>query len=380
MVSSDRLHPLRTLTRVIRITFASGKLPFGWSNVGKYWPRRLLHIPTVTSFERDESNVNNGVERPEYCILTYTWDRREIRDEKEGPALDVVGTTRKIPAVKEEHFTVEKFRRVVQQMGKKFKWAWIDIACIDQENAEAQAEEVGRQASIFKNARQVFVWLSRLSTEVLTTAVGVIQEHGLELRGYLDHHHPQEWLGQQDNDNNGSHESSFTASSLSHYGLIESLHKEFNVIFSDPWFSSLWTLQEVVLRNDAVALSKEAEPILWDHDHHLYLSMSINYCQNMFQDFERLAGELDAAETSGRLLEPRDKEMRHRISNIEQLILQAGFYYLFSDNPNVQYGTARYRTTHPRSGPYICYYADLQHPSWQGCSPKGESHSGRACG
>jgi len=278
----------------------------------------------MTSIERDESNFYGAVCKPEYSILTYTWGRWKIRDAKGGPALPVLGTSWKIPAVREEHFTVKAFQSVVQRMSSdSIEWAWIDIACIDQENAAAQAEEVGRQASIFKNARRAFVWLSHLQTEALSSAVQSIQEHGLQLRDYIDRLGPY----------------------LSPHDLLHSLHKELNVLFDDPWFSSLWTLQEVVLRNDALVLSAQAEPIWWESNQYMYLTMFINHCQNMFKDFAELEKELNRPENTRRSQEPRGQEMKDLISEVKKRILQAGFYYLFTDNPNVQYGTARYRTT-----------------------------------
>ncbi len=312
--------------------FRDGKVPeqWTWNSVADYWPRRLLHIPPMNSVKRDQFNVYSGVpgvekaEKPKYSILTYTWGRWKIRNAKGCPALPVLNTSWDIPAVKEEHFTVEEFQRVVNLLGNDgIDWAWIDVACIDQEDEEANAEEVGRQASIFKNSHRVFVWLSHLHRDVLTSAVVSIQESGLALRDHLDK----------------------LPTSLPIEDVIGSLHREFNVVFADPWFSSLWTLQEVILRNDAIALSKEAEALVWDHDHYTYMTMFINRCQNVFQDLESVEKRIkkftgqDSARGSER------QEIKKQICEMKQLILQAGFHFLFSNNPNVQYGIARYRRT-----------------------------------
>ena len=312
--------------------FLDGKLPdqWSWNIVTDYWPRRLLHIPSMNSVKRDEHNVYYGVpgvekaEKPKYSILTYTWGRWKIRNANGCPALPVLNTSWDIPAIKEEHFTFEEFQRVVNFLGKDgVDWAWIDVACIDQEDQEANAEEVGRQASIFKNSHRVFVWLSHLHSDVLASAVVSIQESGLALRDHVDE----------------------LPTSLPIEDVIGSLHRGFNVVFADPWFSSLWTLQEVILRNDAIALSKEAETIVWDHDHCTYMTMFINHCQNVFQDLEsaekRIEKFIGQASTRGSVRQ----EMKKQIYEMKQLILQAGFYFLFSNNPNVQYGVARYRRT-----------------------------------
>lgn len=284
----------------------------------------------MNSIERDESNVYSGVsgvekvEKPKYNILTYTWGRWRIRDAKGCRALPVLNTPWDIPAIKEEHFSVEEFQKVVYLLGRDgIDWAWIDVACIDQEDEEANAEEVGRQASIFKNAHQVFVWLSHLQKDVLASVVTNIQESSLGLRDYIDD----------------------LPTPRSIEDLISSLHKDFKILFADPWFSSLWTLQEVILRNDAVALPKEAEAIMWDPGHYLYLTMFINHCQNMFQDLERIEEKIEASTSQYLRLGSERQEMKNQVYEMKQLILQAGFYFLFSTNPNVQYGIAQYRTT-----------------------------------
>ena len=284
----------------------------------------------MNSVERDESNVYSGVpgvqkaEKPKYSILTYTWGRWRINNVKASPALPVLNTPWDVPAIEEEHFTVEEFQKVVNVLGKDgIDWAWIDVACIDQEDQEANAEEVGRQASIFKNAHQVFVWLSHLQRDILTSAVATIQKSGLDLRDYVDK----------------------PSTSFPINDVISSLHKELNVIFADPWFSSLWTLQEVILRNDAIALSKEAEAIVWDIGQYTYLTMFINHCQNVFHDLECVDKKMEEYTRQDLSLESGRQEIEKKVGEMKQLILQAGFYFLHSNNPNVQYGIARYRRT-----------------------------------
>lgn len=54
----------------------------------------------------------------------------------------------------EEHFSVRMFQKVIYEMRRLagIDWAWVDVACIDQENVPIKMDEVDRQASIFKNA------------------------------------------------------------------------------------------------------------------------------------------------------------------------------------------------------------------------------------
>lgn len=63
------------------------------------WPRRLLHIPTMTSVERTDGNTYGEDVEPVFNIMSYTWGRWMIKEG--GPALAVNGITWKVPAVQD---------------------------------------------------------------------------------------------------------------------------------------------------------------------------------------------------------------------------------------------------------------------------------------
>ncbi|KAK0719181.1 hypothetical protein B0H67DRAFT_148650 [Lasiosphaeris hirsuta] len=320
--------------------FTSGSLPFGWNSVPGYWPQRLIYIPTMTSAQRDDENVYHldhlQVREPEYSTLSYTWGRWRIKGKEAAtwPALPVKGTPWAIPPVKDEHFTVEAFSNVIQQIAKRggVEWVWVDIGCIDQRRDDPESNffntqapvEIGRQASIFKRAKNTYVWLCSLDKAELSTAVDAVQQHGLDFSDYLLGPNSKQAIPDE---------------------LVQNLDDAFSCIFGDPWFSSLWTLQEVVLRNDALVLSAEGEPVPWtrdaSHEQNTYLTMFINHCQNVYQDLVSALALQRTWATSWRVSDLAISVM----GRTRQQILQAGFYYLFSTNPNVQYGTARYRTT-----------------------------------
>lgn len=46
-------------------------------------------------------------------------------------------------------------------------WVWVDVACIDQDDVRSRAEEVGRQAGIFRVASSAFIWLHQTPSEKL---------------------------------------------------------------------------------------------------------------------------------------------------------------------------------------------------------------------
>jgi len=164
----------------------------------------------MTSIERDDSNIYMDTKEPKYNILTYSWGRWQAEQGSSIPSLPVRGTTWEIPTVKEEHFSVEAFQRVIDQMGEDgVEWGWIDIACIDQENIEIRMREIGRQASIFRNAHNVFVWLSHSKPDVLKVVLKDIYEYSPGL-----HHRSN---------------SRFTIPEI-----VDHLYKAFQIIFNDP--------------------------------------------------------------------------------------------------------------------------------------------------
>src|SRR6516162_6076317 len=57
-----------------------GNDPFG------RWPRRLLHVKTMTSYCWKEGNVYGGVREPRYHAITYTWGRFAYRDSEKKEA------------------------------------------------------------------------------------------------------------------------------------------------------------------------------------------------------------------------------------------------------------------------------------------------------
>lgn len=283
----------------------------------------------MTSIPRNDENIYRFddivAKEPEYSTLSYTWGRWRIKnDPKAPPALQIKNTPWPVPAVEETHFTPASFQNVVHKIQQNgVDWVWIDVGCIDQRRgAEQAAIEIGRQASIFKQAKSTFVWLSRLRSQPLGQAMDDIIEHGGRLYAY---NHPTSVVIDLDD-------------------TMNKLQGAYDDVFSDPWFSSLWTLQEVVLRNDAMVLSAEGESVPWKvqrNDQRTYLTMLINQCQNDYRELEIVAAK--------KAMSPFDRPLSEStvtaIKHVMELILQAGFYYLFSTNPNVQYGTARHRTT-----------------------------------
>lgn len=89
-----------------------------------------------------------------------------------------------------------------------------------------------------------------------------------------------------------------------------------------------------------------------------FLTMFINHCQNVYDDLQKIEKRFLRGTITTYERTPGGNDVVVAIlRDMKEHILQAGFYYLFSDNPNVQYGTARYRIT---SRPVDRVYAIMQ--------------------
>lgn len=283
--------------------------PFRWQTLPYLWPRRLLHIPTMTSIERQPGNIYGSVREPEYGILTYTWGRWQTSN---GPSLNVSGITWDIPAVNEEAFTLRDVQNVLNTISQDTEFVWIDVACIDQENYTVKMDEAGRQGGIFANAKYVYVWLWTLSLASLEAAMGDVV--------YCSMYLVPDFRNEIDRDL---------------ISVLTELQKSIDTLLGDWWFSSLWTLQEGFLRRDAMVLSREGGPVPYGHTKpasHLlnrYISSSLGHVRAALED-------------------PYSRFTEPSLVDISDLILRsitkAGYgTYPFMRNPNIQYGAARFR-------------------------------------
>jgi hypothetical protein len=128
------------------------------------WPRRLLHVPTMTSYQWRPENSYNGVQAPDYAIISYTWGRWRLSDARSDvEALQVEGVPWEIPKVHPNHFTATQFQQVLQLVvensskdstggggqGDASPFVWLDVACIPQwQNSPVADSEVGRRKSL----------------------------------------------------------------------------------------------------------------------------------------------------------------------------------------------------------------------------------------
>ena len=173
--------------------------------IGK-WPRRLLHVPSMTSLKWQPGDKYGGHVQPRYNAVSYTWGRFSLdveEDKEEGEkekgemrenkkkketkkmkknrnvtAIAVKGIDWTVPRISPDHFSTDNFRRLIQQTCESVDGAkertdflWLDVACINQKNTLEKLAEIGRQAVIFHGAQRVYVWLTKVHRDWFSHAV-----------------------------------------------------------------------------------------------------------------------------------------------------------------------------------------------------------------
>ena len=200
-----------------------------------------------------EGNVYGDCVEPAYNAISYTWGRWNLKPQEQlhVGSLKLKGISWSIPRINPEHFSVQDFHHALRvatgeassedhSVVDKVEFVWLDVACIDQTDGSLEmAAEIGRQAKIFKGANDVVVWLCRqTSAGIKKWESDLIRSSDLLSEGTI-------------------HNELTSANTAGAQEMVKVIQD----IRVDPWFSSLWTLQEAFLRQDAVILSKDATTV-----------------------------------------------------------------------------------------------------------------------
>lgn len=209
----------------------------------------------MRSYERKADNTYREQVEPSYNILSYTWGRWRLPP-GQGDALDVDGICWKMPVVDPGIFTASQFYSVLKKVGESVDWIWLDVACIDQEDASIGDDEVGRQAGIFGNAKEAFIWLHCTPTAQLQRISDQLFDLAERVDGEEEH---VVNYGEGDVSTRWTKGASALPTYITDERWVRQVSDSLDILDSDPWFSSLWTLQEAYRRGDARILSKEGQ-------------------------------------------------------------------------------------------------------------------------
>ncbi|KAF8847481.1 hypothetical protein BDZ45DRAFT_754848 [Acephala macrosclerotiorum] len=211
------------------------------------WPRRLLHVPSMTSFRWQPENP--------LLIHGVPWEMPRVNPDTHFDVLDFKNVICEAMKTADRFYVFDKWKtdrirdktvveRVLRMFGgflERNRWEYeflgLDITCIDQRQSPIQMAEVGRQARIFRNAKHSYAWLSHLPHSLLKNLLSDLETAVSGLQ--------QEPYNQEPSDFDSRRWISMAFRAIS--GLT-----------SDPWFTSLWTLQEAFLCNHSILLSRDA--------------------------------------------------------------------------------------------------------------------------
>ena len=149
-----------------------------WNEEMGTWPQRLLHVPRMPSYEWTPGNVYCSHVEPDYNAISYTWGRYDLQYMSKdigkkryryvkSIAIEGIPWAEVVPRIHPDHFSTTEYQQVINRTQElppisTVEFVWVDVACIDQRDGPQKAMEIGRQANIFKGARTVFVWLTKL--------------------------------------------------------------------------------------------------------------------------------------------------------------------------------------------------------------------------
>ena len=217
-------HPIEQLTSLPQKIEHPGASPYiGVENEGK--PKRLYDSLTDQTVLAEDWMFKLG-----FVAVSYTWGRWRVGWHQEH------GTPWQVPTIVrhksdnpvECKFQMAELKKVLRRM-PDVRFFWIDVLCIDQSNKGPEKDqEIAKQGAIFKEARGVLVYL--WSIDDGRHLVVALRELGDTLSFYWK-------LSTGDN-------RQAAADWEDRHPHIGTLGK---ALRNDPWFTSLWALQEKIL-------------------------------------------------------------------------------------------------------------------------------------
>ena len=190
---------------------------------------------------------------PDYVAISHTWGRWRKPDEW----TTLPGVPWRIPL--NSRIDVQNLPTLLQAL--PYDFVWIDLLTIPQEETswsmtEIQKTEISRQAVIFHSATSVIAWFNDVQSWGGTEAcLRWLSLNSLKSEGY------------------SQVTPSLSIDSFLNEPLNKPLFHEFSENPKDvlnpaanPWFTSLWTLQEACIRPDIIPCNARFEPLRLTND------------------------------------------------------------------------------------------------------------------
>lgn len=124
---------------------------------------------------------------------------------------------------------------------------------------------------------------------------------------------------------------------------VEEIINGVSNLLEDPWFSSLWILQESVLQIHALLLDKRGQPIStygpWIGASPFSELLDVSGVCAMARHVIDGMLSMGRAESQGRGLSPQLRRMQE----LRTLVRESGLGFMLWSNPNIHYAAARFR-------------------------------------
>lgn len=203
---------------------------------------------------------------PEYTCVSHTWGRWR----KKGEAAEIPGA--KWPVPENTLYDVRELPDMLGGLGDRY--VWFDLFCIPQYGDDLRAKtEISRQAAIFRNCKRCIAWINQCREwSGLETALRWLSYRYLNStsQGSLA---PK--ISEQES-------SALMKQAMRPVEVMADLVRGADI---EPWFTSLWTLQEVVLCPDIELYSRHWDRLAVHPDEPLslttlvvFLSTNMIYC------------------------------------------------------------------------------------------------------
>ena len=165
----------------------------------------------------------------DYIAVSYTWGRWKIGERREE------GTPWQLPVYDPAcGFSMSKLKSILSTL-PNCRYFWVDVLCINQSDEDELREEIAKQGAIFANATASLTYLWTMSSgEELKCALGNL---GLLLLRALRFSDP-------------------TVPSTELTTYLQTMAKGLR---EDPYFSSLWTLQESIISPSSVWITNNGQ-------------------------------------------------------------------------------------------------------------------------
>ncbi|KAI2780409.1 heterokaryon incompatibility protein-domain-containing protein [Daldinia loculata] len=147
----------------------------------------------------------------EYEAISYTW-ANEAGDSRTRRLLYLDNNWYRLPITENCEAALRRFRD-----RKKARFLWVDSVCINQEDADERCKQVGLMPEIYSRAQKVLVYIGEGSKDT-SDAMFALNSDGKSSQGY---------------------------------GKVGHYFKEIKSLFSLPYFSRVWVIQELALARDA---------------------------------------------------------------------------------------------------------------------------------